>query len=230
MLYEIFISKWNRFCYYMLASKHHLFVLSQSIEQFQKQCDDLITNIEEAKNSELDIQNLNQELDTTLSWPWNLKRFLFIDNVSKTDKHVVFADVYGAAAVVITCAIIIGISIRVSKQYANGYCKLSTIVSSKYNLITTCIILIISLIFFIKHFKKKALASNEYMLERYISRNNIMNIPHRETRERAINQIRLELNIKDVKEDESSRRFFWSELLSGVVFSLFASQKFVYWY
>eukprot|EP01084_Bolivina_argentea_P225423 380934_1 len=58
MLHQIFISKWNRFCYYMIASKHDSFVLLQSIEGFQQQCEDLLKNItDQAEHYE--VKDLN---------------------------------------------------------------------------------------------------------------------------------------------------------------------------
>eukprot|EP01084_Bolivina_argentea_P262222 443378_1 len=60
LVYQMFVSKWNTFSYYMIASKHDSFVLTQPIEEFVKQCDDLFSNVTDiSKHYELKSRELS---------------------------------------------------------------------------------------------------------------------------------------------------------------------------
>eukprot|EP01084_Bolivina_argentea_P103407 185222_1 len=41
-IYLLFISRWIKFCHYMIASKNHTFILNETIEEFIQKCNDIV--------------------------------------------------------------------------------------------------------------------------------------------------------------------------------------------
>ena len=56
VIYYHFVSKWNKFCYYMIASKHDSFILTKSIEEFIKECNEIQHEIKNSKIHKFSIK------------------------------------------------------------------------------------------------------------------------------------------------------------------------------
>eukprot|EP01084_Bolivina_argentea_P056799 103889_1 len=150
IIYQLFISKWSKFCYYMIASKHGSFVFFQSVEDFQNECDDAVACIEEMRIH--NVMNTRQKSGINYLqeseegyWFERIKKFLVVDNlVSNEYSQNIFVTIYGSIPVFINCGIILGMSFVATRQDTVEYCSSNAVILT-YNLIVTCIILLICL-------------------------------------------------------------------------------------
>eukprot|EP01084_Bolivina_argentea_P153059 266899_1 len=140
LLYQTFVSKWNSFCYYMIASKHDSFVLLQQIDEFQQQCDivfkSIIANNLQQLTDEAGGQQFTIDAQKLCAL---LKKFLFRKQLSQ-DVETKSSNIK-LVAFIVNCFIIMILQILILD--ANKYCPRTENVILKYNLITLWIVLLL---------------------------------------------------------------------------------------
>eukprot|EP01084_Bolivina_argentea_P206563 352640_1 len=145
-IYQIFISKWDKFCYYMIASKHDSFVLLYSVEEFTLKCDEILGNIANTIGQE----KLGKLCLQDEGWLQTLQKFVRKLNIMKQDEDNLLETFYGPLSVIIISGIIIGISFLASNTNSNIYCNESNDGILKYNVITISIIWFICFAWIVK--------------------------------------------------------------------------------
>eukprot|EP01084_Bolivina_argentea_P139946 246140_1 len=154
-VFEVFISKWNRFCFNMITTKHPKFILLKSPQDFIQNCVDIYN-----KNKGFINEEINHKKSNTLT----LKLSNFYEYLSKlesdepinnsfvislleehTDNSHVISHLTELIAKVIQAVLVLICVILAQKQGRNYQCNVNSNVTFIYTIITIVMIMILNI-------------------------------------------------------------------------------------
>eukprot|EP01084_Bolivina_argentea_P221940 375769_1 len=125
VIYQSFFSKWNRFCRYVVVSKHDSFVLTTQVSDFKNQCDVVLN--ETAFETNKDIKP-----STTFSFGWI--------GWSDSNQDMSNADV---VAICVQSVLTIVVSVLINYLWNCEHCSCNTNVILIYNVVTNSTIILL---------------------------------------------------------------------------------------